>query len=1336
MDSRREEEEQEERERAKQQFEEEQDEEKEEELDENAAPDEEGASSKFEHSMDDDDEDDEDDNRDTHKKKKDKDKDEDDDEDEEDEDDEKKKNKDDDDDENDEDGERDDINNRKPDDDGSTDQFDDDNHISNTADDFTPEEQEEPQDSSSNRNYDDYDDESDDNSRQPPKDSEEDIEDIAEDADELGADTLEGAESAGESDVIAMGPGAGEAAETAAASGETAAAGTAAGGAAGTAAAGAGGSAIAMPLLIALAIILIIFILIGIAGFWLTMPQFIWNSFKKMALSVWNGLEGYVVGMDEALVEKEDVIGVAQYLYDMGYDLVGMGFAEEVEIYGGKDENGNEIPVENGHQKGEIKSVEAPYLRSYLVAENRTYLVNNFTFNVSDFAGSFYEGTLLEEGSTSWGAGMLNFDFNLIKAVGLAPFYGINLGPFNVGELVEGIKVERETNTLRIRRLNPELAFWNTHFDYTYYNLSGWSGRYGKPFELLMTMHVATMAPDLVKEFAMNDDLDAKVNIKLKDTTFRGNVYVDGKSIDELESEGIYSDDTIQALRDLEERYAEEIKTSVPYISSVTKHWFRNVYFEGTDSIGVGSSTQVGIDEDGDGLEDYNEETGEKTQKTRTISASDSVYEFEPTDEELTYQGDPIPGLENSTITFRGTFGSSVNQTKDAIRGVTNPTTKALFKGGRVNGRTYSGRYYIYDGTIEKAKEIQEARRNHDTSIQEEIALGKNALNAFSILEGSETLDAQFIYRDLKELVIELGYFEREDFVEQETQILEWPIPDYTPAEWPDREVEKQILEYGTLMASEQTIANSLNITVEELHELREIGEGDEEVFEDMLFVGDSYIVGLENAGNIDGATFRGRGSTTPQYWLNNLSSLPTDNVKAVTVYLGVNGPTQIDQMKGLIDALVERYPGKKIYIMEVMHLGRNYANIDRYNSMIDTFNAQIRTKCRNTNNVFFIDTSQGLVSGGYLADPDSSGIHMKPGNYPRWAENIKNAITRETGRTITQIPELPSQDGENGEEGEEGEEEEAERTLRVYSGFEPDKDVIAMGNGKVMDVLNSGNNVFSQARLQEAFNPGQQTQVANAGLVQDGVKIKLTDTALKGYTLVIYGINVRGITKGQEVRATDVIGTTRADSDICIVLIDRDKAIVEDVEKYMKLSLLNLETGSGSGTTPADLQNIQNLDMDSELEALIERLAGPYESEYPGIVNIIKAISMNESGGGKNPAAGDDPMQAAESMGQAAGSGVGGKERSVQAAIAALTSSWDKAKDLGIDDVRVVIQAYNYGPGFVSYVANHSSDKKYSKQLAQQASAYFASQQGWSSYGDPNYVDPKIYRYLPDLNK
>ena len=95
------------------------------------------------------------------------------------------------------------------------------------------------------------------------------------------------------------------------------------------------------------------------------------------------------------------------------------------------------------------------------------------------------------------------------------PVEAIRVGQWNVGELIKGVKVDRASNTLRIRRFNPELAFWNSHFDYTYFSLAGWSGRYGKPFELMLTLHQATMAPDLVKEFAMNKDLDAKVHVKI-----------------------------------------------------------------------------------------------------------------------------------------------------------------------------------------------------------------------------------------------------------------------------------------------------------------------------------------------------------------------------------------------------------------------------------------------------------------------------------------------------------------------------------------------------------------------------------------------------------------------------------------------------------------------------------------------------------------------------------------------------------------------------------------------------------------------------------------------------
>ena len=44
------------------------------------------------------------------------------------------------------------------------------------------------------------------------------------------------------------------------------------------------------------------------------------------------------------------------------------------------------------------------------------------------------------------------------------------------------------------------------------------------------------------------------------------------------------------------------------------------------------------------------------------------------------------------------------------------------------------------------------------------VTLEQDALNAFSILENTHTLDADYIYRDFKELVVELGYYTKEEF--------------------------------------------------------------------------------------------------------------------------------------------------------------------------------------------------------------------------------------------------------------------------------------------------------------------------------------------------------------------------------------------------------------------------------------------------------------------------------------------------------------------------------------------------------------------------------------------
>ena len=780
----------------------------------------------------------------------------------------------------------------------------------------------------------------------------------------------------------------GGAAVTSAAEGAT---GSAAGGAAaaegGTAAAGgaAAGAGAGAALGVAAIVILVIIALIGVAGFFMTMPQFLWNKLKEMMVSFWEGFVGYFVGMDEATVHEDDIKAVAQYLNDMGYDLVGMGFAENIKInkrdpLTGKLEN--EDAAEN-----QIIEVDAPYLKSYLVAENRTYMINNYTFNVADAVASIFKTEIpFGKKFETWGTGLINLDQGLTTALGM-PFKSLRIGEINVGELVDGVKVERSTNTLRIRRLNFD--WFNTHNDYTYYSLKGWSGRYGKPFELSLTLHIATMAPDLVEEFCMNDALDAKVNIRLQNSDINGNIKVDGMTLDELEASGTYDEDTIAQLRKLE---GQEIKTRIPYISSVTHHWFRNVYFEGSQSYDADTSIDIGIDEDEDDIEDYNEERGPKTQKSRKLTADDTVYKFggESSSGEFEYQGSDMPDLGGAKVTMDGTYSNGVVQVKDAIRGLTNPVTKSLFK----------EKYYIYDGTVEKAERIQEARKKNDEALKEEVKMTKESLSAFTILEESETLDAQYIYRDLKELVIELGYFEREDFDKIEKNVLEWPIPKYIPGEWPARRFEKQVVEYGTLIACEETAANAYGMPIEDLRKLT--GQKDEEKekrdvnLDGTLFIGDSYIVGLSQAGGINDAKWECKSGMAANYFLPLISQLP-EGARRIFVYLGVNNVRDTESMEKYIDALRAKYPNAKIYVSEVMHLGRNYngggANADRMNKAIDEYNAVIKKKCDSTDNVYYIITSEGIVVDGYLAHPDSEGIHMTGSDYQTWAKNIANAI-------------------------------------------------------------------------------------------------------------------------------------------------------------------------------------------------------------------------------------------------------------------------------------------------------------------------------------------------------
>ena len=170
-----------------------------------------------------------------------------------------------------------------------------------------------------------------------------------------------------------------------------------------------------------------------------------------------------------------------------------------------------------------------------------------------------------------------------------------------------------------------------------------------------------------------------------------------------------------------------------------------------------------------------------------------------------------------------------------------------------------------------------------------------------------------------------------------------------------------------------------------------------------VLFIGDSITVGLQNSGLIPNATFYAEVSTTPADWLSRVSSLPqnSNNISSVCVMLGVNGTNQTSQMKQLIDALSARYSGKTIYVQKVLPVASTYTyiNYQTMNNNIQAYNNEIQSYCNSKSNVKFIDTSSGYVdsSGAAKAELfDGEGLH--PTNYQILKNNIESAITGSSG--------------------------------------------------------------------------------------------------------------------------------------------------------------------------------------------------------------------------------------------------------------------------------------------------------------------------------------------------
>ena len=231
-----------------------------------------------------------------------------------------------------------------------------------------------------------------------------------------------------------------------------------------------------------LAVVIIVVMIIGFISVAMNMPGSVVDSIIGFGEKITTTLKNWANETDiSGTITEQDKLDALNYLQQMGYDVVGMGFVSQIAP---ENADGNENPI----TWFEENEYGPSYLFAYIFANERMYIQKNQTFG-----GKIKELFSISTGSgNTWGEGMLNF-------------YGDE-------SVVDGNELDRENLTLTFKNMH---GFFKT--DVYQYNIDGWAGRYGTPLELLLAIHASTMMPDLAYELVSNENLQTVVNINAQE---------------------------------------------------------------------------------------------------------------------------------------------------------------------------------------------------------------------------------------------------------------------------------------------------------------------------------------------------------------------------------------------------------------------------------------------------------------------------------------------------------------------------------------------------------------------------------------------------------------------------------------------------------------------------------------------------------------------------------------------------------------------------------------------------------------------------------------------------
>lgn len=396
------------------------------------------------------------------------------------------------------------------------------------------------------------------------------------------------------------------------------------------------------------------------------------------------------------------------------------------------------------------------------------------------------------------------------------------------------IHINLDDYTMRI--LSNSFLFFDEEVGITY-NLVGWSGRYGLPINFITALHKATNAPDLVidmiksttkeenEKTKMYMDLRAiKTNIGLEyngQTITNDFTHEDEELLDALDT--IKDNLNMNTFFGLVENDTIKAETIQALLVEVKNHWFRDVYFEmesGKQYIEYDADYLIKTGElwakqknngevitstTSDSWSAYKNPNGEDdSQKKTTKKQKVNKKTFKETDEKLNKALAKVGNKLDMVIEFEGL----ATQYEDGRRGITNPKIKELLK----------KKWYIYDGTVETADRINKDREkkqgaginiadDQDNPLKKHIDFNAGFTQALSIIRQSRDIDAEYVFKDLKELLVEMRYFKKEDLRGGVRKVLAWPLKKMaTPTSWPSGKEAQDTNGYGIKLLSKNAI--------------------------------------------------------------------------------------------------------------------------------------------------------------------------------------------------------------------------------------------------------------------------------------------------------------------------------------------------------------------------------------------------------------------------------------------------------------------------------------------------------------------------------------------------